>query len=153
MTRRAGGRAVWQALAGAVLIAATACAPVYRNHGYVPTDEELALLTVGVDTQDSVAGVLGRPSAAALLSDDGWFYVQSRFVERGARAPKEIDRQLVAITFDEDGVLANVERFTLEDGRVVTLSRRVTDTNVKPPGLLSQLLRNFGRITLAPPEE
>jgi outer membrane protein assembly factor BamE (lipoprotein component of BamABCDE complex) len=144
---------VWQALAGAVLIAATACAPVYRNHGYVPTDEELALLTVGVDTQDSVAGVLGRPSAAALLSDDGWFYVQSRFVERGARAPKEIDRQLVAITFDEDGVLANVERFTLEDGRVVTLSRRVTDTNVKPPGLLSQLLRNFGRITLAPPEE
>lgn len=145
---------MWRALGWAALIAAaTACAPVYRNHGYVPNDEDLALLTVGVDTQDSVAGILGRPSAAALLSDDGWYYVQSRFVERGPRAPKEIDRQLVAVTFDEDGVLANIERFTLEDGRVVTLSRRVTDTNVRPPSLISQLLRNFGRITLAPPEE
>jgi hypothetical protein len=34
----------------------------------------------------------------------------------------------------------------LEDGRVVTLDRRVTDDGIADVGVLSQLLGSFGRI-------
>lgn len=142
------GPAVWRMLACVVAAAVlvTACAPTYRNHGYVPSDDDLARIEVGVDTRETVAVDVGRPSAAGLLNDVGWYYVQSRWKHSGAFAPKEQDRQVVAITFTEAGVVENVERFGLAEGRVVALSRRVTESNIKGLGFLSQLLGNIGQL-------
>ena len=39
------------------------------------------------------------------------------------------------------------DTFTLEDGRVIALSRRVTNSNVKGISLIRQLLGNFGNFT------
>ena len=140
------GTGLRRVLLGVLLLVATACAPVYRNHGYVPSDQELAALEVGVDTRETVAATVGRPSASGLLNDVGWYYVQSRWKHRGGRAPVEEERQVVAITFTEQGSVANIERFGLEKGRIVPLSRRVTASNVKSAGLLKQLFGNLGRI-------
>ena len=134
-------------LAGLVLVLATACSPVVRNHGYVPSDAELALVEVGVDTRDTVGAKVGRPSVQGLLNNVGWFYVHSRWETRGARAPQEVDRQVVAITFDEAGTVANVERFGLERGKIVPLSRRVTTPNVKGMGVIRQIFGNLGRLS------
>jgi outer membrane protein assembly factor BamE (lipoprotein component of BamABCDE complex) len=134
------------ALVGMALALAVACSPVFRNHGYIPPDTELALIEVGTDTRETVAEKVGRPSTEGLLNDVGWFYVQSRWQNRGALAPKEIERQVVAITFTEGGTVQNVERFGLEQGKVVPLSRRVTESNIKGIGLIRQLLGNIGRI-------
>ncbi len=135
----------WRVLLPLVLTFAVSCSAIYRNHGYVPAEDELAMLTVGEDTRDTVEVAVGRPSAAGLLNDDGWYYVQSRYRQFGPRAAQEVERQLVAISFDEGGTVTNIERFGLEDGRVVTLSRRVTDTNIKGANLIRQILSNFGR--------
>ena len=143
---RVGGRAAGRAALALALFAAVACSPVYRNHGYVPSDDELALVEVGVDTRDTVAVTVGRPSAAGLLNDLGWYYVQSRWKQRGVLPPLEEDRQVVAISFTEDGVVENIERFGLEQGRIVPISRRVTETNVKGASLLRQLFGNIGGI-------
>lgn len=132
-------------LALAVLLAG--CAPIVSRHGYVPTDEDLAGLTVGVDTRETVEAAIGKPTTAGLLSDSGWYYVESRFETRGWREPREIDRQVVAISFAPNGTVSNIERFGLERGRVVALSRRVTDSNVKGIGFLRQLMGNIGRVT------
>ena len=80
------------------------------------------------------------------MNDDGWFYVQSRYERVGPRAPKEVDRQVLAITFNEAGVVQNIARYGLEDGKVVQISRRVTETNVKGLTLIQQLLGSFGRL-------
>ena len=124
-----------------------ACAAVYRNHGYVPSEAELALIEVGRDTRETVGAAIGRPGAAGVLKDAGWFYVQSRWRELGYRAPEVIDRQVVAISFTDAGVVSNIERFTLADGRVVPLSRRVTETDVKGATFIGQLLSGIGRLS------
>lgn len=145
LARMAGfGRALALMVAGVVFLAS--CAAVYQNHGYVPTDEELALIEVGRDNRETVEATLGRPSGQGLLNDVGWFYVQSRWRHFGAMQPKEVDRQVVSITFTEDGVVENIERFGLEDGQAVAISRRVTDSNIKGVGFLKQLLGNIGRL-------
>lgn len=119
---------------------------MFKQHGYVPTDADLARIEVGIDSRDTVAAILGRPSTAALLNNDGWFYVQSRWRHLGVFAPQEIDRQVVAISFDEAGMVSNVEKFGLEKGQIVVLSRRVTEPNVQSAGFLRQLFGNIGRI-------
>ena len=131
-------------MVGLAFIAVSACTPIYRNHGYVPRDEDLAKIVVGESTSEAVALAVGRPSAIGVLTGSGWFYVGSRFKEIGIRAPVEIDRQVVAVSFDDAGVVTNVERFGLEDGQVVAISRRVTDDNIKGVSFLRQLLGNLG---------
>jgi outer membrane protein assembly factor BamE (lipoprotein component of BamABCDE complex) len=123
-----------------------ACAAVYRNHGYVPTEDELALVEVGTDTRETVGQKIGRPSTSGLLNDVGWFYVQSRYKLVGPREPKEIDRQVLAVTFTEAGVVENIARYGLEDGKVVEISRRVTEPNVKGLSFIQQILGSFGRL-------
>ena len=134
--------------AAVLLLAAglAACSPIYRNHGYVPAEDELALVEVGVDTRETVGQKIGRPSTSGLLNDEGWFYVQSRYEHRGPREPREIERQVLAVTFNQSGVVENIARYGLEDGRVVQISRRVTETNIKGISLIQQLLGSFGRI-------
>lgn len=135
------------ALALSALLTATACSAIYRNHGYVPTDADLAMVEVGTSTREDVGTAVGRPSSAGLLEGSGWYYVGSRWKHLGARAPQEIDRQVVAISFSDAGVVENVERFGLAEGRVVVLSRRVTDSNIKGIGLIRQLMGNLGRVS------
>jgi outer membrane protein assembly factor BamE (lipoprotein component of BamABCDE complex) len=134
------------AIAGLVLGTLVACAPVYRNHGYVPAPDELALIEVGVDTRETVTEKVGRPSTSGLLNDVGWFYVQSRYKNLGYREPQEVDRQVLAITFTENGVVENISTFGLEDGQVVQISRRVTESNIKGIGFIRQLLGSLGKI-------
>jgi outer membrane protein assembly factor BamE (lipoprotein component of BamABCDE complex) len=131
---------------GAALFTAS-CSPIYRNHGYIPTDEDLALVQVGTSTRDEVATAVGRPASSGLLEGGDWYYVGSRWKHFGARAPQEIDRQVVAVTFNDAGVVDNVERFGLQEGRVVVLSRRVTESNVRSLGLIRQLMGSLGRVS------
>ena len=129
------------------LVALAACSAQFRNHGYVPRDEDLEAVVVGESTQETVARAVGRPSSTGLLTGGAWYYVGSRFRHFGPRVPEEIDRQVVAISFDESGTVENVERFGLEDGQAVVLSRRVTDSNIKGLSFLRQLLGNVGNIS------
>jgi outer membrane protein assembly factor BamE (lipoprotein component of BamABCDE complex) len=135
-----------QGLVLALVASVAACSPVYRNHGYVPTEQDLALVEVGTDTRETVGQKIGRPSTQGLLNDVGWFYVQSRYKHFGPRAPQEIERQVLAVTFNEAGTVENVARYGLEDGKVVQISRRVTETNVKGLSIIQQILGTFGQV-------
>ena len=126
-----------------------ACTPIFADHGYAPSDDELSQIKVGTDTRDSVAAAIGRPSASGLLNDVGWYYVQSRWKTIGGREPQEIDRQVVAITFSTAGVVENIERFGLDRGQIVPLSRRVTTTNIRGKSALSQLFGSIGHLSAA----
>ena len=100
---------------------------------------------VGHDTRDTVRQKIGEPTSAGLLKPAAWYYVQSRWRTYGATAPKEIKREVVAISFTRGGTVENVERFGLKDGNVVALSRRVTTSNVKGVGFLKQFFGSIGR--------
>lgn len=121
-----------------------ACAPLYSNHGYVPRDEDLAKIEVGQSTIEDVGLIAGRPTAIGVLAGSDWFYVGSRFRQIGLRAPQEVAREVVAVRFDDKGLVSNVERFGLKDGQVVVISRRVTESNIKGLGFLRQLLGSIG---------
>jgi len=145
---RSGARGIGLSLLAMALFAISACSTIERNHGYVPLDEDLDAIIVGVDTKATVADTVGRPSAAGILSDGGWYYVQSRFRNNALRGPQEIDRQVVAISFDGSDTVENIERFGLEEGRVIALSRRVTDSNIKGISFIRQLFGNLGRLDI-----
>ncbi|MDO5656822.1 MAG: outer membrane protein assembly factor BamE [Paracoccus sp. (in: a-proteobacteria)] len=136
-----------RALIAAALLFVTACTPVYRHHGYVPPEADLASVVVGQTHQADLDSLIGRPGSQGLLAGSAWYYVGSRWEHYGPRPPREVSRQVVAISFAPNGTVSNIERFGLERGRVVVLSRRVTDSGVVNISLIRQLMGNLGNVT------
>jgi outer membrane protein assembly factor BamE (lipoprotein component of BamABCDE complex) len=133
----------WVALVA--LLVLSACATTLNdNHGYVPEDALLQEVKVGIDTKETVGRLLGRPGTQGIVDDRGWYYVKSDYERFLWRAPVEVNREVVAVSFSEVGVVENVERFGLENGRVVALNRRVTTSNTRGIGFLRQLFSNLG---------
>lgn len=132
-------------LAAMVVGSVVACAPQYKNHGYIPPEDELEQITVGIDTRASVEETIGIPSTAGVVNESGFYYVRNRKRTFGVLAPQEVERRVLAISFDSAGVVSNIETFGLERGQVVPLARRVTSPGVRDNGFLRQLMGNLGR--------
>jgi len=135
-----------QGAAALSFVIVAGCATLSDKHGYVPDQALLDEIVVGQDTKDTTARILGRPGTRGIVDDRGWYYVKSDYERFMWRAPVEVNRQVVAVTFDEKDVVSNIERFGLEDGQVVTLNRRVTTSNTQGIGFLRQLFSNIGNI-------
>ncbi len=121
------------------------CVPKVDVHGYVPVPEVVASLSVG-DSKDSVLARLGEPTTRGLQGDSAWYYISSKVRQVGLFAPKEVERQILAISFAGNRVAA-VEHFGLEDGRVVNFDRNTTVTDGRKLTFFEQLLGNVGNFS------
>lgn len=135
---------VRRSLAAACLMAVTACSATYENHGYVPPERDVENLIVGVDGRATVDDVIGPPSLSGMVSDGDYYYVRSRQRANLMFRPEIIEREVLAISFNEDDTIANIERLRLADGKAVPISSRVTETSVVKAGFIRQLLNNIG---------
>lgn len=144
-TIRRTPRVVKQFAALGLALALVACSPQVRNHGYIPPPEDLEQLVVGQDTRETVAEKVGVPVSSGVLNDGGYYYVRMRTRSIGPLARTTTEREVLAISFASNGVVENIERFGLERGQVVPLSRRVTSSPVSNQSFIRQLLGNLGR--------
>ncbi|GMG81678.1 outer membrane protein assembly factor BamE [Paralimibaculum aggregatum] len=123
-----------------------ACAPHMRTHGYVPIPEALARIEPGLDTRSSVQAKIGRPSASGAFDETGWYYVSTVVEHYTFYEPKVIDRTVIAVTFDENDVVEAVDRFGLQDGRLVDLTTRTTPTYGRQLTVIEQIVSNLGNV-------
>ena len=120
------------------------CSTIYNDHGYLPLDTDLKNVVIGKDTRNSVTELLGSPSGSGVLEDGAIFYISTKIKNFLFYEPKVVSRDMIVVSFDDRDLVENIEKFTLEDGRVVVLSRRVTSAPVKGPKILSQIFGNLG---------
>jgi len=125
----------------------TGCTTTYKDHGYLPLEESLNQVAIGKDNRGFVTGLLGSPIGSGVLDDGAIFYISTRIKTYLFYEPKVVSRDMIVVSFDSQDKVSNVERFSLEDGRIVVLSRRVTEAPVKGPKILSQILGNFGNVS------
>ncbi|MBU2963387.1 outer membrane protein assembly factor BamE [Citreicella sp. C3M06] len=135
-----------------VIIAAAfslaACTAQYSSHGYAPAEADLQQIVPGVDTRATVEEVIGVPTTSGVLNEGGFYYISSEIRTFGWKAPEEVNREVVAVTFDSAGVVENITRYGLEDGNVVPLSRRITRTSDGEVSFIRKLFGNIGGLNL-----
>ena len=54
-----------------------------------------------------------------------------------------VDRTVLAVNFDQRGVVRTIKRYGLADGRVIDLETRTTETGGRQLGVLEQLFGNI----------
>jgi outer membrane protein assembly factor BamE (lipoprotein component of BamABCDE complex) len=130
-------RLIGIAFAGVVSLAA--CAPVQNQRGYVPDQQAIQAITVGMDTKDTVSKKLGDPSTAATFGNDIWYYISAHVEQNAFFAPHATTRNILAVEFAKDGKVADLHKYTLADGRVVDFVSRETPTRGRELSLLQQI--------------
>jgi len=142
-------------LAHAAMLAGVlaACSPTTELRGHIIDEESLTAVKAGVDNKQSVSDTLGTPSAIATFDTDVWFYISTRQERMAFLDPKILERNIVAVEFDAKGNVAATRRYTMADGRPVSLVSRETPTKGKELTFLEQMFGNFGRFSGAGSEK
>lgn len=127
----------------AVGLIGAGCSPTTQIHGYVPPAADVARLQPGVDTIATVEEALGQPTSTGLLRDTAWFYVQSVFENYTYNPARVVDRTVLVVNFDPNGVVTDIDTYGIEDGRIINLTTRTTETGGRQLGVLEQLFGNI----------
>ena len=133
------------AATGLVMSGLLACAPVIDNRGYVFDESLLPQLVVGTTSEADIIAIMGSPSTVSTLNDGAYYYISSRFITEAYRAPRETERRVLAIFFNEDKKIRDLGFYTLEDGNIVTIVERTTETQGRELTFLQQIFGNLGR--------
>ena len=115
------------------------CTPVISQRGYLPNPAAEASIKAGTDTKTTVQQRLGDPSTSATFGDDTWYYISS--VERQVAFfdPSITMRKILAVHFDKDGKVTNLQYFGLKDGHIVAFEKRTTPAKGRELTFLQQL--------------
>ena len=81
----------------------------------------------------------------SVLNNGTFYYIHSRFVTESYRASEEVDRKVLAIYFDENKIVRDLAVYRLEDGIIVPIVARTTQTQGSELTALQQIFGNIGR--------
>lgn len=107
--------------------------------------DRLEELVSGVSTRADVTALLGSPTARATFDNDTWLYISAITRPQIAGTQKLLDQQVVAVSFDDRGVVKSVEKRTEADSRPVDFVSRTTPSPGTDTNFLQQLFGNIGR--------
>lgn len=134
-------------------LSATACTPAVDQRGNLPHPELVEQVKPGKTTREDVLSILGTPSTTMNYGGETWHYISARTETTAFFKPETLERKVLSITFDQNGVVRDVSTKGLEDGREVEQVDRVTPTAGKEMSILEQLLGNVGRFSKDPAEK
>ncbi|MHA1600791.1 MAG: outer membrane protein assembly factor BamE, partial [Alphaproteobacteria bacterium] len=91
-------------LAGLLPVALSACEQTINVRGNLPEPEIVSKINPGVHSREDVASLLGSPSTISTFQDDKWYYISQRTTQFAFFAPEVLERKIIAMSFDTDGM-------------------------------------------------
>ncbi len=121
------------------------CSPTVSARGNLPTPEQLTQIKPGVTDKASVTALLGSPSSIASFDDTTWYYISQKSQELAFFKPEVRDPEVVAVVFDKDGIVKDVQKRSSKQPRVIEPVARTTPAPGKELSFIEQLIGNFGK--------
>jgi outer membrane protein assembly factor BamE (lipoprotein component of BamABCDE complex) len=128
-------------------VALAGCTGTVDQRGNLPDPVKLAEIQPGVTTKDGISQLLGTPSSVSTFNDKTWYYISRRTEQVAFFDPSVLDQEVVMVAFDDNGVVRDVGRRTLADGRAIAPSDRETPAPGHELTFLEQLIGNVGRFS------
>ena len=124
------------------------CSSQIINRGYVADKGVFEQINIGMK-KNSVKNIMGSPSYITTINGETYYYLSSKFEKNGFMSPKEIERNIFSIQFDDNEVIQNIYNYGLNDGKVFDYINRRTISRGTELTLLQDLFDDVGRYTNA----
>ena len=110
--------------------------------------EALTQIRPGVQTRQDVQALLGSPTARGTFDEDNWYYISAQTRVQPGRFLQVQDQRIVAIAFNEQGVVTNIREIGQDEGQNVQMVERITPVPGTERSFLQALFGNLGRAQL-----
>lgn len=130
-----------------MLLASASCSPIVEQRGHSPAKEDFAQIIIGQSRAEDVQAVLGSPTVTSSYGEKIWYYIFTRKETKAFFAPEITNQRVVAVIFDADDTVKDIEKYKKEDGKSVELVSKETPAEGRKLGVIEQLLGNFGRFS------
>ena len=125
-------------------------APPPQVRGNHVDADQLKQLTPGTSTRADATALLGSPTARATFDDNTWLYISERTRPQIGATQAVVSQEVVVLTFNEQGVLQNVDTKGESDSLPTTVVARTTPSPGTEASFMQQLFGNIGRFSAAP---
>jgi outer membrane protein assembly factor BamE (lipoprotein component of BamABCDE complex) len=139
------GLSVRRITAAVLLVGLASCQAAIETRGFVPDDDSIGQIRVGLQKRDDVQALLGTPSSVMTFGDETWLYINRKTRTVAFFEPTILEQKVVAVVFGGDGLVSDIRRLELADGKLVQHVGRVTPTPGKELSFVEQLLGNIGK--------
>lgn len=133
--------------------AISGCTVDRQVRGYIMDKNETVAVTPGFDNMSSVVNLLGNPSMRGTFSNDVWYYINEQARRRSFFKATATERNIMAIHFDENGLVEEVKTLTLADARKIKPVGDKTPTRGRKLGFFEQIFGNVGRFSGTPGQQ
>lgn len=132
-------------LAGLILLAPLGgCGAQIDHHGHVFMDVDMQQVHAGM-TKEQVQQAFGSPDTTSTIGGDAFYYISTTQKTYAFFKPWEIDRQVVAVYFDQKASVQQVAHYGMKDGIVVNYAKDETPARGKDMGLVEQIMGNVSQ--------
>ncbi|MGB0749285.1 MAG: outer membrane protein assembly factor BamE [Magnetospiraceae bacterium] len=127
-----------------------ACTPRIDVRGNAPDEDIIEVIQPGVHGKAEVVGAFGAPSTIGTFRNEAWYYILQRTETTAFLEPEVIERRIIVVLFDDNGIVSDVQEIDQTAGRDIDPVDRVTPTSGHELTIVEQLLGNLGRFNSIP---
>jgi outer membrane protein assembly factor BamE (lipoprotein component of BamABCDE complex) len=115
-------------LLGFIMLLSACSSDVFLVHnGNMPSNDKVNQVAKG-QTRAEVEQILGAPSAVTSFDANTWIYMSSTLKKVAFFEPEETKRDVLAITFNDKGVVSAIKTYNKEDGKNIAIDKTETPT-------------------------
>ena len=127
------------------VIALGACSPKVAQRGVMPDIDAIASIVPQESDKTDVERRLGSPSSINMFGQETWMYIGETTETVAFLDRKVNERSVLIVTFDEKGVVQDIQAHGLDVARDVEPVERTTPTVGKNLTVIEQLMGNLNR--------
>ena len=129
-------------------LALSSCTRIEERHGAALKQATIQKIEPNY-TKAQVVGLLGSPSTKSSYGEEIWYYISNDQKRNIVTDDTLKEQEVLAIYFNENDKVYNVETYGMEDAKNIAFSERKTPTAGHELTAIEQLLGNVGRFTPA----
>jgi len=126
-----------------------ACAPVQATRGNFVEDDRLKSLQLHVSTKEEVQSKIGTPTTIDPFDGNKWFYMGEKTSTTAFFDPKVESRKVLEVTFNNEGLLENVENVDEKSAKDVEMVKKKTVAPGREMNAFQQFFSNIGKFNSA----
>jgi outer membrane protein assembly factor BamE (lipoprotein component of BamABCDE complex) len=122
------------------------CYPTRNTQGNFVDVDIVQQLIPGRSTKSEIREALGPPTTTNFfITQDSWYYIGEKTEKTSFFNPKILERLVVEINFDTEGVAQKIHMYDQKDGYSIEPDQAFTPTYGRDPSFLADVFGNFGK--------